>query len=209
LTYSIVAIDRRSKLVGVATVSGSVAVGSRVPWARHGVGAVATQAYTNPALGPRILGLMASGLGPREALRKALKEDRGREMRQVAVIDARSGESAVFSGSSIPREFGEYIGRDCACIANMVSSSRVAMEMCRAFEEAMSGGRSFIESLLIALAVGHEIGGDVRGDRSAAMVVCGSTPFGELYDRVVDARVDLSTRPLEDLRRVLEALGKL
>jgi len=204
VTYSIVALDPRKRFVGVATVSGSVAVGSRVPWARYGVGAVATQAYTNPALGPRILELLEEGLGAEQALRKALEEDPERELRQVAVVSF-DGSRAAFSGSSIPREHGSYVGEHCVCIANLVRTPRIAEAMCRRFEEVVHTVE-FHEALLQALEEGARLSGDLRGDRSAAMLVCGSTTYGRRYDRVIDARIDYSKNPIEELRKLIEVL---
>ncbi len=204
MTYSIVALDPGKRFVGVATVSGSVAVGSRVPWARYGVGAVATQAYTNPALGPRILELLEQGLNAEEALRKAIEEDPEPELRQVAVIGF-DGSKAVFNGSSIPAEYGSYVGEYCVCIANLVKSPRIAEAMCRRFDEVVHVVE-FHEALLRALEEGAKLGGDLRGDRSAAMLVCGSTVYGKLYDKVIDARVDYSTNPIKELRKVIEMM---
>lgn len=204
LTYSIVAIDPRRRFVGVATASGSVAVGSRVPWARYGVGAVATQAYTNPALGPLILELLESGLGAEEALERALVSDSGRDFRQVGVV-AFDGSKAVFCGRLIPREFGCFVGRFCVCIANLVRDGGVAEAMCRVFDEVVESVE-FHEALLRALEEGSRLGGDARGDRSAAIVVCGATGYGRYFDRVIDARVDYSPNPVQELRKVVEAL---
>ncbi len=201
MTYSIVALDPNKKFVGVATASGSIAVGSRVPWARYGVGAVATQAYTNPALGVLILELIEKGLDAQKALEKAISRDPNPELRQVAVIDF-NFVKAVHNGTLIPSENSFYIGRYCVCIANLVSTPRIAEEMCRFFDEHIQS-MEFYEALLRALEIGHELGGDRRGDKSASILVCSELGYGRYYDRFLDIRVDYSENPVKDLRKIV------
>jgi len=184
-------------------------VGSRVPWARFGAGAVATQAYTNPALGPIVLELMRKGLGVKEALTKALEGDPGRQYRQLAAASW-SGETACFTGRLVPAEHGEYALKTCVAIANLVVSSSIPREMCRAFLEVLGEKHDHILALLEALKAGHEEGGDKRGDRSAALLVVGKTSTLPYYDKLVDVRIDFSNNPVADLTRVVEALrGKV
>ncbi|MCD6510291.1 MAG: DUF1028 domain-containing protein [Thermoprotei archaeon] len=206
MTYSIVALDSESGLVGVAVASGSIAVGSRVPWAKNAVGAVATQAYTNPALGPLILSYMEEGFTSEEALTKALGTDDSPNMRQVAVISVK-GDKAVHNGNNVPKECGYCMGEHCVCIANLVKSSDIPKLMCHKFEELMGEG-NLARALLEALKEGHEAGGDKRGDRSAALLVVGPTPYGELYDRLIDLRVDYSPDPVGSLEKLLRLTMK-
>ncbi len=201
MTYSIVAVDVESKLIGIGVVSGSIAVGSRVPWARAGVGGVVTQAYTNPLLGKWILEYLSKGLSPRQALDKALSRDEAPSMRQVGVVSI-SGEVAVFTGNNVPRHYGEYVGHGYVCVGNMLVSRRVILEVCKHFEDSTG---SLSERIINALEAGHEVGGDVRGDRSASLLVVGEHPvYGYSYDRIIDLRVDYSNNPIRDLRNLYE-----
>jgi len=205
LTYSIVAIDPGRKYLGVACVSGSIAVGSRVPWARYPVGAVATQAYTNPSLGNIILDLIERGYSAEKALLKALNMDKAPDLRQVAVIDYNYGK-AVHSGRNIPRKYSEYIGRYCICIANLVKDEHIPEAMCRVFEEYVKT-TEFHVALYKALLEGHRLGGDKRGDRSAAILVVGRTEYGRYYDRLIDLRIDYAENPLASMERLLGLLS--
>ena len=199
MTYSIVARDGR--LLGVAAATGSIAVGSRVTWARAGVGAVATQAYTNPALGPRILELLESGMSAEQALRTALAEDSDHDRRQVLVVDAH-GHAAAFTGSRAPGWAGHIVGRGYACAGNLIVSREVVEMMAEAYEAGR--GLPLWERLLRALEAGEAAGGDQRGLRSAALlVVCEHPIYGRRFDRMLDLRVDYSDDPLGDLRRLL------
>ena len=203
MTYSIVGLDPVSGLVGAATTSGSIAVGSRVPWARYLVGGVATQAYTNPSLGPLILGYLEDSLGAEEALRRALESDPGPEYRQVAVIDYNLGK-AVHNGSRVPASNGWNVGDHSICIANLVVSTEIPIAMCRVFEEKLAG-KGLAWALIEALKIAEEMGGDRRGDHSAAILVAGKTHYGKLYDKIIDLRIDYAEeKPVEKLAKLFE-----
>ncbi len=206
MTYTIIGVDPEKKYLGIASASGSIAVGSRVVWAKYPYAAVATQAYTNPALGPLIISLVEKGYSTREALEKALKIDDESHLRQVAVLTLR-GEKAVYNGENIPHEYGYYIGNYSICIANLVVSPKLAETICSVFEKHLQDTRNlndFVFALLEALKKGHSMGGDKRGDRSAALLVVGRTPYGSLYDRLIDLRVDYSTEPITMLQDIVE-----
>lgn len=199
MTYSIIVVDVGSGLIGIGVVSGSIAVGSRVPWARAGVGGVVTQAYTNPLIGKWVLELLEKGLSPREALKKALERDEAPTMRQVAVVSV-SGESATYTGSNVPRHYGEVAREGYVCVGSMLVSRRVVEELCRGYEGSTG---SLSERILSALERAHGVGGDVRGDRSACLLVVGEHPiYGYGYDRIIDLRVDYSKNPVKDLRNL-------
>ncbi|ABN69217.1 protein of unknown function DUF1028 [Staphylothermus marinus F1] len=199
MTYSLVGFDPKNNVLGVGVVSGSIAVGSRVPWAKYLVGGVATQAYTNPSLGPIILGLLEKGYGVEDALMKALENDLGREYRQVAVLSW-NGSYSFYNGKNIPENYSGYGTRNCVSIANLVVSKNIPYEMCTTFLDNLDQGVS--SALLHALEKGHSIGGDKRGDRSAAILVVGKTDYGILYDKLIDLRIDYSHDPVKDLAKL-------
>ncbi len=203
MTYSIVGADLSKKLFGVAVVSGSLAVGSRVPWARAGVGAVATQAYTNPALGPIILEYLANGFSADKALAKALSKDSEPEKRQVAVVDYK-GNVAFHSGKEIPKENGICVDQTVVCLGNLIVTAEIPKVMCEEFKR--KRGEDFAWALLLALAAGHALGGDKRGDRSGALIVVGETLYGKYYDYIVNLRVDYSVNPVKELIMLYEML---
>ena len=206
MTYTIIGVDPGKRYLGIASASGSIAVGSRVLWAKYPYAAVATQAYTNPALGPLIISLVEKGYSAREALEKALKTDNEHHLRQVAVLTLGGGK-AVYNGENIPREHGYFIGNYSVCIANLVVNPELAETICSVFEEYLldtDSLKDFAFSLLEGLKTGHSMGGDKRGDRSAAILIVGRTPYDSLYDRLIDLRVDYSTEPVEMLRDITE-----
>ena len=201
MTYSIIAYDFETRLIGIGVASGSIAVGSRVPWAKAGVGGVATQAYTNPVLGVWILRFLEDGYSAREALTKALTRDPSPSMRQVAVVTVK-GDVAIHTGNNVPRHYGERRGHGYACIGNMLASRRVVDIVCETFTKAKGG---LAERIIEALEAGHIEGGDLRGDHSAAILVVGEHPlYGRDYDKIVDLRVDYSANPIEQLKELYE-----
>ncbi len=201
MTYSILAYDVMLGQAGVAVASGSLAVGARVPWAKHGLGVVVTQAYTNPALGALVLEYLSKNYTADEALSKALEHDPSPAHRQVAVIDYR-GDIAVHDGDWTPTWHGYiiYSREPVLCIANLVKGP----EICQRALEAYSSSRGGLaEKLLAALEAGHKAGGDRRGDKSAALLVVGLTEYSPHYDRIVDLRVDFHpTNPVAELKRI-------
>jgi len=198
MTYSILALNSEKKVLGIAVASGSLAVGSRVPWAKALVGAVVTQAYTNPSLGPLILKLMKLGYQAHMAVEYALKLDSNPELRQVAAIDAH-GNIGVHTGQNTPQWHGEIVDKRslCVCIGNLIRGREVLERMHITYTSLDT--IDFAERLILALNEGHKAGGDRRGDRSAAVLVVGVTEFSPYFDRVVDLRVDYSLNPIEDL----------
>jgi len=203
LTYSIIAFDEKEKLLGIVVASGSIAVGSRVPWAKYAVGGVVTQAYTNPALGPLILKLLEKGYNIKEALKSALEIDKNVELRQVAVMDY-AGNIEVHNGSDIPLWNGYRIVQGKAvCVANLVKGPEVCEDSIKAFRKSSA---EFPLKLLDALKGGHEAGGDRRGDKSSALLIVGQTEFIPYYDHIIDLRVDFSTNPIIELIKTFEKM---
>jgi uncharacterized Ntn-hydrolase superfamily protein len=201
-TFSIVALDPENGDVGVAVQSRYFAVGAVVPWARAGVGAVATQAAGRAAYGPEILDLLARGLEPQAAIEHALADDERRETRQLGVVDGR-GRAAAFTGSECNEWAGHVSGSGYAAQGNILAGERVVTEMARAFDHT-SG--ALAERLVAALEAAQAAGGDRRGQQSAALVVerPGGIPESrEGIDRIVDLRVDDHEEPIRELRRLL------
>jgi uncharacterized Ntn-hydrolase superfamily protein len=197
-TYSIVARDPGTGELGVAVQSHWFSVGPIVPWARAGVGAVATQANVEVAYGPRALELLARGLDAPAALAQLLAEDRHRETRQVAVVDA-SGRVAVHTGDSCMPFAGHSTGDGVCCQANIMASERVWPAMLDAF--GASTERSLTDRLLAALDAAEAEGGDIRGRQSAAILVV--PPAGAGWDTVISLRVEDHPDPLGELARLV------
>lgn len=199
-TFSIVAYDPATGDLGVAVTSKFPAVGNGVPWARAGVGAVATQAAANLSFGEEGLGLMAKGLSAGQALKKVLAKDSGREERQVGMVDARGG-TATFTGKNCFDWAGGRTGKHYAAQGNILVGPETVAAMSRAFEGA-SG--ELPDRLVAALEAGQAAGGDRRGKESAALlVVRKGAGYGGKGDRWVDLRVDDHPDPVPELRRLL------
>lgn len=199
-TYSIVARDPGTGELGVAVQSHWFNVGSIVPWAEAGVGAVATQSFVDPSYGKLGLDLMRAGRSAPEALRALLAGDEGREVRQVAMIDAQ-GRVAAHTGSKDIQAAGQIVGVDYSVQANLMLNETVWPAMSRAFEAAKGdlAGR-----MLAALDAAQSAGGDIRGRQSAALIVVTGKPTGRPWeDRLFDLRVDDSPEPLRELRRLV------
>jgi uncharacterized Ntn-hydrolase superfamily protein len=199
-TYSIVARDAATGELGVAVQSHWFSVGALVPWAEAGVGAVATQSFVDPAYGKLGLDLMRAGRSAPDALRSLVAGDEGRDVRQVAMIDAQ-GRVSAHTGAKCIEAAGQHVGRDFSVQANMMLNERVWPEMARAFESTRG---DLAERMLAALEAAQAAGGDIRGRQSAALVVVAGKPTGRAWaDRVFDLRVDDAAEPLKELRRLL------
>ena len=171
----------------MAVASKFPCVGAVVPWARAGVGAVATQSWANTAFGPDGLGLMAEGVPADDALRRILEEDEGREDRQVGFVDA-AGRAATFTGSRCMDWAGGATGRGFAAQGNILVGEHVVAELARAFTETEG---DLCDRLLAALLAGDAAGGDRRGRQSAALlVVREGGGYEGRNDRYIDLRVD-------------------
>jgi len=200
-TFSIVGFDPETDSLGVAVQSKFLAVGSVVPWARAGVGAVATQAMANFNYGPQGLGLMAEGKTADEAVEALISADEDREHRQVGVVDGR-GRTATFTGSECFDWAGGATGEHYAAQGNILVGGETVEAMARAYEETDG---DLATRLLSALDAGQAAGGDSRGKQSAALlVVREGGGYGGDNDRVVDLRVDDHPDPIEELIRIRE-----
>ena len=176
-------------------------VGSIVPWARAGVGAVATQANVEASYGPRGLELMAAGTGAPEALASLLKEDPKAEFRQVAMVDW-NGRAAAHTGEKCMAAAGHVVGDGFSCQGNIMESRRVWESMSRAFRS--SARMPLQDRLMRSLDAGQEGGGDLRGKQSAAMVVVGPEASPNPWEgKIIDLRVEDSPDPLKELKRLI------
>ena len=199
-TFSIVARDPATGDLGVAVQSHWFSVGSIVTWAEAGIGAVATQSFVDPSYGKLGLDLMRAGRSAPDALKALLAGDDGREVRQVAMIDA-EGRVAAHTGSKDIPAAGHIVGKNYSVQANLMLNDKVWPAMSRAFE-ATKG--DLAERMMAALDAAQEVGGDIRGKQSAALIVVTGKPTGKPWaDRVFDLRVDDSPDPLKELRRLV------
>jgi uncharacterized Ntn-hydrolase superfamily protein len=198
-TFSIVGFDPETNSLGVAVQSKFLAVGSIVPWARAGVGAVATQAMANYNYGPRGLDLMAQGKTADETLEGLISADEDREHRQVGIVDGR-GRAATFTGSECFEWAGGETGGCYAAQGNILVSGETVEAMAKTYQEA---GGDLATRLLSALDAGQAAGGDSRGKQSAALlVVREGGGYGGDNDRVADLRVDDHPDPIRELMRI-------
>lgn len=195
-TFSIAARDPVTGMLGVAVSSKVLAVGNLCPFVRPQVGAVATQAWVNPFLGPRVLDLLEGGMGAGQAGAAALGEDHYAEYRQLNVVDA-AGDSATFTGEHTDPWRGGRRGPGYAIAGNMLVSEMTVEAMERAFLEARAANLG--ERLVAVLEAGQAAGGDVRGRQSAAVLVMCRTVVPYL-----DLRVDDHPDPVAELRRIYE-----
>jgi uncharacterized Ntn-hydrolase superfamily protein len=199
-TYSIVARDAKTGELGVAVQSHWFSVGTAVTWAEAGVGAVATQSFVEPSYGPLGLELMRAGKSAPQALAALLAADEGREVRQVAMIDAQ-GRVAAHTGKLCIPAAGHQTGNNFSAQANLMDKAAVWPAMARAFESAPG---DLTDKLLAALEAAQQEGGDIRGKQSAAILVVKARPSGKPWeDRVVDLRIEDHADPVNELKRLV------
>jgi uncharacterized Ntn-hydrolase superfamily protein len=197
MTFSIVGRCGRSGMFGVGITTSSIAVASRCPWARAGVGAVASQNVTDPRLGTRGLDLMASGLSAPEAMRRLLEQAAHSEYRQVTMID-RNGETAAHTGARTLGTNAVATGTDCIAAGNLLSNRDVPTAMVRSY--AQHPGMHLAERLLLALEAGQVAGGEMGAVRSAGLLVVHEQSWP-----LVDLRVDWDDgNPISTLHRLWE-----
>ena len=198
-TYSIAACDLDAGQWGVATQSKFLGVGSVVPWAVPGIGAIATQAYANPRYGPDGLEFLREGLSADEAIERLTSADDGRNHRQLGIVDAQ-GRSASYTGAECMDWAGGRTGDGYAAQGNILVSAETVDAIAETFE---GSNGALAERLLDCLDAAQAAGGDRRGQQSAALLVVEKDGgYAGLSDEVVDLRVDEHERPLEELRRI-------
>jgi uncharacterized Ntn-hydrolase superfamily protein len=214
-TFSIIAFDPATNGLGVGVQSRAFAAGAAVPFAKPGVGAVATQAAANRLYGPKAIALLEQGLSPAEVVKKITDEDPGRDTRQVGVIDTK-GRSAVYTGKRVidrnhdPSDAvhiggwaGHFTGTNFSVQGNTLASEEVVRAMADAYDHAKG---TMAERLMDALDAGQSKGGDIRGMQSAGILVVRPLPPNSesTVERIVDIRVDDAPNPFGELRRLLK-----
>jgi len=201
-TYSIAACDLAAGQWGVAVQSKFLAVGSVVPWAEPGVGAIATQAYANPSYGPNGLMLLRAGLGASEVVERLTSDDEGRDERQLGVVDG-EGEAASWTGPGCNDWAGHRTGPGYAAQGNILVGEETVAALATTFEA--NTQLSLAQRLIECLAAAQAAGGDRRGQQSASLlVVQRDGGYAGLSDILVDLRVDDHERPIQELRRIHE-----
>jgi uncharacterized Ntn-hydrolase superfamily protein len=196
MTFSIAAWDEITGMTGVAVLTKFLSVGSLCPFAKAGVGAVATQAFVNPTFGPRGLALLEQGNEVEDALHILLKSDEGREHRQLHMVDSK-GKTAAFTGKETVTWAGHRTFPYFSVAGNMLVGEDTIVAMAETYQK--NTGVEFTERLLRALEAGQAAGGDKRGRQSAAMYVVSSEVYAYL-----DLRVDDHPDPIVEMRRIFE-----
>jgi len=213
-TFSIITFDPATKDFGVAVQSRAFGAGAAVPYAKAGVGAVATQASANRQYGPKAIALLEQGLSPADVVKKITDEDPGRDTRQVGVIDA-AGRSAVYTGKRViernfdkndPVHFGGYAGHITGTNFSVQGNTLKSEEVLKAMAAAYANGKgTMADRLMDALDAGQSKGGDTRGMQSGGILVVRPLPPNSesTVERIVDIRVDDAPNPFVELRRLL------
>lgn len=199
-TFSIVARDPATGELGVAVQSRAFRAGAIVPYAKAGVGAIATQAAANSTYGPKGLALLEQGIAPDEVVKRLTDDDEGRDTRQLAVIDA-SGRVKGYTGSKCNYWAGDRQGENYSVQGNILAGPGVVQAMGHAFETTKG---ELAERMLAALDAGQSQGGDARGMQAGGILVV--KPIDDptqTTDRFVDIRVDDSPNPFKELHRLL------
>jgi len=200
-TYSIVGCDPDAGEVGVAVQSKFLAVGCCVSWGKGGVGAVATQSFANVAYGNDGIALMEKGLHPEEVIEELIRNDDGRDLRQVGIVDIK-GRSATFTGKGCYDWAGGIAGENFAAQGNILTGADVVDSLAETFQKTKG---DLATRLMESLAAGQNAGGDRRGMQSAAIyIVKVAGGYGGGSDRLLDLRVDEHASPVDELRRIVD-----
>ena len=200
-TYSIVAFDSITGEMGVAVQSHWFSVGSIVAWGEAGVGVIATQSFVNVSFGMRGLELLKAGLTPQQVVDYLIQGDDGRDVRQLAVLDAR-GRVAAWTGKNCIPDAGHIVGKNYSVQANLMKTSKVWPAMSEAFEN--SGG-PLAERMIKALEAAENAGGDIRGSQTACILVVKGKASGKPWeDRIIDLRVEDNPNAVAEIKRILK-----
>ena len=209
-TFSIVGFDPRTGALGVAVQSKFFAVGSVVPWAQAGVGAIATQSYANVSYGPEGLERLTKGQTARETVKALTSADKDRRLRQLGIVDAR-GNSTSFTGSGWHQWAGHSERPNFCAQGNILTGKEVVDAMAASFEQSQKKGMGGLCNWLAdALTAGQDAGGDSRGRQSAALLVVRKNGgYAAGNDRFIDLRVDDHKTPIIELHRLLTLHKKI
>ncbi len=201
-TYSIIARDPKTGEMGVGVQSHWFSVGSVVSWGEAGIGVVATQSLVNKSFGLRGLDLLKQGKSPEEAIQILLSDDDGRNVRQVAILDAQ-GRVATHTGSKCIKYAGHKRGDNFSVQANLMLSDKVWPTMAEAYEK--NKNFSLPERIVKTLEAAELVGGDIRGKQSAALLIVAGEPTENKWeDPIIDLRVEDHVEPLKELSRLLK-----
>ena len=199
-TYSIVAMDEATGELGVAVQSHWFSVGSLVPWAKAGVGAVATQSFVKVDYGPDGLRLMESGMTATKALEILISQDDGEAVRQIGMIDF-NGNVTAHTGNRCIEHAGHIIGKNYSVQANIMAKSTVPKAMAKAFDNSKG---DLADRMMTALEAAQAEGGDIRGKQSAAMLIVSGDPTGVVWkDTKLSLRIEDHSTPLIELKRLI------
>lgn len=204
-TFSLVAFDPATHDLGIAVASKFLAVGSVVPWAQAGVGAIATQAWANTRYVPLALEMLKQGLTPEQVGAALTAPDEEASQRQFGIVDAQ-GRSFTFTGPNCFTWAGGRAGKNYAAQGNILAGAAVVDALAETFEQSRSDEAQgdLADRLLQSLAAGQAAGGDKRGQESAALlVVRAGGGYGGGNDRYLDLRVDDHPAPIDELKRLL------
>ena len=198
-TFSIIARDSETNELGVAVQSKFIAVGSVVPYAKAGIGAVASQAWGNVQYGPVGLKLLSQGIKTERIIALMIQADPLQKHRQVAIIN-QDGNTSSHTGAECLNWAGIRSGKNFAVQGNLLTGPEVVEAMANSFK---SSSGFLAERLIMALQAGQDAGGDKRGMQSAALLVVKENwGYGGLNDRFRDLRVDDHSNPIEELNRI-------
>lgn len=198
-TFSIVARDQATGEMAVGVQSHWFSVGTSVPWAEAGIGAVATQSFVDKSYGPKALALLKKGFTAQQAMDSLTGADPGRDVRQVAIVDNK-GNVATHTGKNCIQVAKHIRGTQFSVQSNMMLGDQVCEYMVKAFEQSM--GKPLPERILLALEAAQAAGGDIRGMQAAALIVVPGKITDSWNNKSVDLRVDDATQPLKELRRL-------
>ena len=199
-TYSIVALDEATGELGVAVQSHWFSVGSLVPWAKAGVGAVATQSFVKVDYGPEGLNMMESGMTSTKALEMLISKDDGEAIRQVGMIDF-NGNVTAHTGERCIEHAGHIIGDNYSVQANVMTKSTVPKAMANAFDNSKG---DLADRMMAALEAAEAEGGDIRGKQSAAMLIVSGNPTGVVWKDInLSLRIEDHPTPLIELKRLI------
>ena len=205
-TFSIVAYDPETGDLGVAVQSKFLAVGSVVPWAKAGIGAIATQSYANTKYGPDGLDLLKWKKTPTEVIKLLTDGDKNKENRQIGIVNS-LGMSASHTGKKCHGYAGHSTGKNFAIQGNLLASKKVIEHMEIGYLKTKDQNDQrypFPQRLINALKGAQSQGGDRRGRQSAALLIVRKNGgYAGLNDRFIEIRVDDHETPIVELERLL------